>query len=256
LEKCKICSQETKLIFKRQVLRKFLVSYFQCENCGFTQTEKPFWLSESYDESMNLGDVGQMVRCISNLIKVKNLLRYNFNSAGVYLDFAGGYGMFTRAMRDFGFNFFWDDLYTPNLIAKGFEKGDKLRFEAVTVFECFEHFENPIDEIHKLLKYSDTIIFTTGLITEPAPKEWWYYGFDHGQHISLFTKNSLEYLAKKLGCSFYSRFGIHILSNRKLSPVRFWYSMFLSKIELKIIGMVNKNSLTSQDHFKLVEEKK
>ncbi len=43
-----------------------------------------------------------------------------------FLDYAGGYGVFTRLMRDIGFDFYWHDPYTQNLFANGFEKDIKL----------------------------------------------------------------------------------------------------------------------------------
>jgi hypothetical protein len=255
LEECKICGHESTRIFEQKILNKYLISYYQCPHCGFSQTEKPFWLNESYDESMNLGDTGQMKRTLNNLIKTKNLIRNTLNPDGKFLDFAGGYGLFARGMRDLGYNFFWDDLYTPNILCKGFEKGDIKSFDAITVFECFEHFEHPIDEIKNLFSLTDTIIFTTSLISVPAPKNWWYYGFDHGQHISLFSEKSLKHLESKLNCHFYSKFGLHVLTKKRISPIILWLCMFRSKVELLMLGLNNIKSLTASDHTKLIERK-
>ncbi len=48
-----------------------------------------------------------------------------------------------------------------------------------------------------MLNFSDNILFTTYLVpnSNPKPNEWWYYGPDHGQHVSLFTEKSLNLLA-------------------------------------------------------------
>lgn len=50
---CKICGKENKFIFKAKILKKYDVSYFHCENCGFLQTEEPHWLSEAYKSPIN-----------------------------------------------------------------------------------------------------------------------------------------------------------------------------------------------------------
>ena len=249
---CKICERESLQIFKANILKKYSIDYYQCTDCGFAQTDEPFWLAEAYSQSMNLGDTGQMVRTISNAVKVKNIIEQLLKPEGQFLDYAGGYGLFTRTMRDFGFDFYWEDLYTENLIAKGYEKNSLKKFEAITVFECFEHLNNPIAEIEELLRSSDTIIFTTNLIQVPAPKEWWYYGFDHGQHIAFYSKASLEFLAKKFSCRIFSKFGVHILTKRKISNTRLYYAMLKSKITLNIFGLNSNKSLTTKDHLSLI----
>lgn len=256
MENCKICNSESKKIFQEKVLNKYKISYFQCSECGFTQTETPYWLDESYIDSMSLGDVGQMLRTLNNIFKTRNLFNYLFNKKGQFLDFGGGYGLYVRAMRDLGFDFYWDDLYTPNIISKGFEKNDLNHFEAITVFECFEHFEDPLSEIEKLFEMTETIVFTTSLINVPAPREWEYYGFDHAQHISLFSHKSLEHVASKFNCKFYTKFGVHILTKKKIPffKYKYWFAIFKSKIELKLTSINNINSLTKKDHYKLLKK--
>ena len=111
-----------------------------------------------------------------------------------FLDYAGGYGVFTRLMRDIGFDFYWHDPYTQNLFANGFEDDLKSnsKFELLTAFEVFEHLVNPKEELEKMLRFSDTIVFSTELMPQeiPDPEEWWYYGFNHGQHISFYTRKN------------------------------------------------------------------
>ncbi|HEY3390891.1 MAG TPA: methyltransferase domain-containing protein, partial [Prolixibacteraceae bacterium] len=132
------------------ILQKYRVQYFICSNCGFVQTEKPYWLSEAYSESIARSDLG----LISRNIKVSNIsavmISAFFNSQAEFLDYGGGNGMFVRLMRDKGLNFYWQDLYTQNQFARGFEIKDNVRFELVTAFEVFEHLEDPLVEIEKM----------------------------------------------------------------------------------------------------------
>ena len=49
------------------------------------------------------------------------LIYFLFNTKGQFLDYGVGYGVFVRLMRDIGFDYFWQDKYTENLFAQGFE---------------------------------------------------------------------------------------------------------------------------------------
>ena len=73
-----------------------------------------------------------------------------------------------------------------------------------------------------MLKFSDSILFSTYLvpISNPKPDEWWYFGPDHGQHVSLYSRKSLDLLAKKFNKRLYSNGkNIHLITSKKISPV-------------------------------------
>jgi hypothetical protein len=226
--KCKICQNETTKIFNATVLNKYDVNYFQCNNCGFTQTEEPFWLKEAYISSMNISDTGIMFRSERMSKITTTLITLFFNVKGVFLDYAGGLGVFTRQMRDIGFNFFWHDPYTKNELARGFEGSLDVKYDLVTTFESFEHFEDPLKEVEKLLQFTDTIILTTDLISKKAPKhkDWWYYGSDHGQHISFHSKESFKFMAKKFGLHYHNAMNVHILTKKKISFLGTYFLKF------------------------------
>jgi hypothetical protein len=255
---CNICFSKVEFSFESIILNKYKIKYFQCTKCGFTQTESPYWLNESYVKSMNLGDTGQVNRNLINSIKVKFIINEMFDTNGRFLDFAGGYGLFTRLMRDFGFHFIWEDKYTENIFALGSEAStvDKDRFEAITVFECFEHWSDPLTEIKNLFLRTDSIIFTTNLISIPAPKpeRWWYYGFDHGQHISFFSKKSLLHISKVFGCDFVSKYGVHILSRNKISRIKLFIAVLKAKLFISFSNLGNKKSLINSDHLRLTNQ--
>ena len=77
----------------------------------------------------------------------------------------------------------------------------------VTSFEAFEHFVEPIKNIERMLRFSDNIFFSTNILPSPVPKpeEWWYYGLEHGQHISFYSLKTLNYLARKYGMNLCSK---------------------------------------------------
>lgn len=236
---CKICDSNSEKKFESKVLNKYQVSYFQCPKCLFVQTENPYWLDESYSNSINITDTGLMARNI-NTSEITSLLIYlYFNRDGIFLDYAGGYGIFVRLMRDIGFDFFWHDPHSPNLLARGFEfSTEKNKKTAlVTSFESFEHFENPLKEIEEMLSISKNIFFSTMLMPEPtpSPETWEYYGFNHGQHISFYSHKSLKYVAEKYGIYFYTNNkNLHIFSERKLP-----YFTFKLLYQLRRFGFMN-----------------
>ena len=223
---CKICNSKTNNIFNSKILNKYNIDYFQCDKCDFVQTEMPFWLKEAYNNPMNFTDTGVISRNQKFSKIITSLLVLFFKKDRKFLDYAGGYGVFTRMMRDIGFDFYWTDPYTENVVSRGFEKNEKDNYYLVTTFESFEHFENPLEEIEKIFKFSKNVIFSTELIPKvlPLPNQWWYYGTEHGQHISIYSEKALRIIANKHQVNFYSLGNLHFFSENKIG---FFGTLFL-----------------------------
>jgi hypothetical protein len=234
---CRICGTTSSKIFRRKILNKYDVDYFQCSSCGFIQTEEPSWLEEAYRSPINTEDTGILKRNILLVKRTSAILFFLFKRKESFLDYGGGYGLFVRMMRDCGFNFFWSDPFTENLFARGFEYDpshtDKI--ELITTFECFEHFIDPMQEIEKMLSISQSILFSTETFSSgtPNPDTWKYYYFSHGQHISLFSLSSLRYVAKKYKMHLYSNGkSFHLLTNRSMNNL-----IFNVLLKLSLLGM-------------------
>lgn len=227
--KCKICGGETATAFEALVLNKHVSEYSLCGRCGFLNIERPYWLAEAYENPINDVDTGILQRNINISEKAAALIPAFFNHKGTFLDFAGGYGLFVRLMRDKGFDFFWQDPYTQNLFARGFEYKAGRPIELLTTFESFEHFADPAAEMEKMLAVSRNILFTTTLLPEPIPPpgDWWYYGLEHGQHISFYSRKSLRLFGEKYGLHFYTNGTyLHLFTSDKISPLAY---RFLSR---------------------------
>lgn len=250
--KCKICKQENNSVFSGRLLNKYDIEYYHCKNCGFLQTEEPFWLEEAYSETINVTDPGYMQRNINLSKKLTILLSLFFDKNGKYLDYAGGYGVFVRMMRDIGFDFYWDDKYTTNLFSRGFEYTNTDKYEAVTTFESFEHFLHPIEEIENLLKISKNIIFSTELLPDPIqkPEDWWYYGLDHGQHISFYSNKTFEFIANKYNLHYINLGSLHILSEKVISKFKLKILKF-SRFGLHKLLERQLKSRTWDDYLKM-----
>ncbi len=256
---CNICDYKiNRSIFNAKILNKYDVKYYYCKHCGFLQTEAPYWLDEAYNESINISDTGIISRNL-NLSKITTLISYFFfDKDKKFLDFAGGYGIFTRLMRDIGFDFYWDDKFSKNLISRGFEykKDEGGGIEMITSFEAFEHFDNPIKEIKDMLKISKNILFSTELLPEKIhkPEDWWYYGLEHGQHISFYSLKTLKFIADKYKLNIYTNgTTIHLLTAKKINKYLFKLILKLKRFGLFNILSKNLNSKTVVDMNTIIQ---
>ncbi len=224
---CKICKKNAEFFLKTTIMKKYDVSYFLCKNCGFIQTEEPYWLKEAYNDPINTSDTGIFTRNILCSKITSNIIYFLFNKKDVFLDYAGGYGIFTRIMRDIGFDFYWNDPYCQNIFAKGFEdKLENKKYALATCFEAFEHFEKPLEQIESIFKKTENILFSTELLPRKISSEkiqsWRYLGREHGQHICFYSKKSLQYLSEIFGYKLYSNgYYFHLLTKRDLNPFIF-----------------------------------
>lgn len=224
LARCKICDSNSSSIFSKNIINKYPTDYFQCQNCGFIQINEPHWLDEVYSEEICGLDIGLIGRNLHYSEKIENLLYNNdFDINAKFLDFAGGYGMFTRMMRDKGFDYYHDDKYSKNIFAKGFELSDLEEedqwFEIISAIELMEHLVDPYKELDYIFSLTDSFVFTTELVPEDDIENWWYLSPEHGQHVAFHTQKSLDVIAKKYDKVAYSDRQLHIITNKKNSDI-------------------------------------
>jgi len=252
--KCKICNNDANILFKAKILNKYDVDYFKCGQCSFIQTEKPYWLEESYSNAITQLDIGLANRNYDLSKKTSLIINTFFNKKANFIDFAGGYGLLVRLMRDNGFNFFRQDKYCDNLFAQHFDITDASiqKFELATAFEVFEHLVNPMQEIDEILSYADSILFST--VLQPSdninPSNWWYISPEIGQHIALYHYDSLKTIAQLKGLNLYSDGKyLHLLTKKKINSTLFKFLCHnkIANFLLFLFGKKN-NSLVQQDY--------
>lgn len=253
---CNVCGKQTTKAFNTTILGKYQIDYFECPNCKFIQTETPYWLKEAYASPINETDTGLLRRNIQFVPRVATLLFFLVGKDKYFVDYGGGYGVFTRLMRDVGFDYYWTDPHCDNIHARGFSWDKKNQPDAITLFETFEHFVDPRMEIRNLLKITKNIIFSTTLAPEPtpAPESWWYYGREHGQHTALYRASTFRFIANEENVH-YTNFGnLHLFSEK---PIRKGMALLLKKgprITFPIISKFMK-SKTFTDMQQIIENK-
>jgi len=228
---CKLCGGETRVFCRPLVLGRHPATYDRCGTCGFVQAREPSWLAEAYVTPINPMDTGCVSRTWHFARATSAVIGGVLRNQGPYLDFGGGYGIFVRHMRDHGFDFRWMDGYCRNLLAAGFEADPARdgRYGMVTAFEVFEHLPDPVPQFERLLQWSDALLFSTELVPEGLTtlEGWHFAGFEHGQHVSFFSAESLRRLAARLGVNLVSNGqSLHLLSRRRVSPA--WFRLLTS----------------------------
>ena len=253
--RCKICAQPVELHGQATLRSKYNALYVRCDSCGFVSVADPFWLPEAHAEPINASDTGYLARNLWCRDRVRMLIELFLNPSGRFLDYAAGYGVFVRLMRDTGYDFRWTDRYCENLFARHFEEPLPLasRFDAITAFEVLEHLADPMTVFNELAPWSSCLIFSTDLlpVPAPAPDHWWYYGLEHGQHVSFFSLSTLECIASRLSFHLSSDgINFHVLTKEKL-PTKMFRRLD-SRVWRALISRTRRRASKSEADHKIV----
>ncbi len=256
---CSVCGSRARSYLTLRLMGKYDSDLYSCTNCGFLSFRHPNWLEEAYSAPIASTDTGLMLRNIKISEQLAVFLYFVLGERGLgcYVDAAGGYGVLVRLMRDWGFQFFWQDKYCVNVMALGFEFLEKEPVSAVTAMEVLEHLEDPLGFCRDALESNgaDILIFSTCIYegTVPDPKTWSYYSLETGQHIGFFQRRTLQYIASHLSCYYYGFGDMHVISRRPLN--RFWMKIAFSRLRNLFTGYVRRKikSLVTEDHQLMVE---
>jgi hypothetical protein len=125
-------------IFQARVLNSYNVRYFSCDSCGLLQTGESYWLEEPYRSAIADSDTGLVSRNLNIARRLSSHLDFYFDPRAHYAEFAGGYGLLTRLIRDRGFDLRRYDPYRKHILARGFERDqieEKISSRAVIDFD-------------------------------------------------------------------------------------------------------------------------
>lgn len=256
-EACRVCGESSRYLWTGQLL-DCKVQYFECHRCGYVQTETPYWLDRAYAAAINDSDTGLLSRNIRNtkIVIATLVLLKQINSS--VIDYAGGYGILVRLLRDQGISALRMDPFCENLVARGFDYTSDAAIPIpalVTAFEAFEHFTNPREELKKMLAIAPNVLLSTELIADPTPPhdQWWYYGKEHGQHIGFFRKKTLEHLAQEQGKHLISNGRtVHLITEQPLNRA-VWIAHLKCKGLLQHLLRFKLKPKTWSDHLSIAK---
>ena len=250
--KCHICKNHSVKIFDQAILKKHRVNYYKCTRCNFIQTDEPFWLEEAYSKAIALTDVGLVSRNLRLSKVIHTIICRFFNPNARFIDYGAGYGLLVRLLRDSGFNFYHYDKNCENLLSHHFSANldTDTKYELLTAIEVFEHVTEPIEEIKKMLSCSDNILFTTMLTPgrHSPPNDWWYYTPQTGQHVSFYSMDSLQEIAKQFNLNLSSNSkNIHLLSAKPINNSQFkFFSNYITAHAVSFL--TRRRSLRDADY--------
>ena len=216
---CRVCQNDSRYWFSKTILSKYEVGYYQCSVCGHIQTEEPYWLEEAYFNLNFRRDVGMVSRSIK-AAQLTLALAYTLKISPneICLDYGAGTGLLVRYCRDHGLNFYFHDRYSKNVFAIGFEidsLGNFAKPVLLTAFEVAEHLPNPTENFKEIFAYKpDYVLISTELYANEG-KDWWYF-LDDGQHVAVYTEQSLHKIGAQNGYYLYTDSRYHLFS---LSPL-------------------------------------
>jgi len=189
-------------VFDAKILGKYSAAYFQCPECRIIKPENPTWLPESYASAIAETDVGLVSRNLRNRDLLGAILTRLHPIGRRILDVGGGYGLLCRLMRDGGWDCYTSDVYCENLFAKAYEPSEEFQASTLLAFEVFEHIDDPLSFLRDKIREFGAINVIFSTMThrwDVPPLDWWYYTFETGQHISIYSRQSLQRLAVEVG---------------------------------------------------------
>lgn len=249
---CRVCNSLSAKLFSAEMLGS-AVQFFECSRCGYVQTESPFWLDRAYSMAINDSDTGIMRRNRVNAqVVLMTLLALRILRERV-VDFAGGYGLLVRQLRDLGVDALWRDKYCTNLVARGFEHKDEPAI-LVTAFEVFEHLVEPVEVLEYMLTIAPNVLLSTEIMPTPCPAhgDWWYYGREHGQHVGFYRLRTLQSMAESFGCRLLTDGHTYHLITRDRIPALVWQCGLKVRQLAPLFARLLLDSKTLQDHDLMV----
>jgi hypothetical protein len=202
---CRLCFRATKKVFARKILKKYIVDYFICNNCGSMQTEQPYWLKEAYEPVNEKYDTGQVVRSLMNAAFLVAMHKALDLRDGKVLDYGGGSGLTVRLLRDIGIDAWAYELHGVPRLAAGFQTEDLSSCKIMNLCEVVEHFDEPARYMDEIFSADpDVAVIQTVLFDQPDDN-WFYLAVEHGQHVFFYSAKALDLIAKK-----YDRIGIFL----------------------------------------------
>lgn len=217
---CRVCGGMARLFdvvdFNKsceEVKGKFLplsgaaVYYARCDACGFCYApEFQKWSRDEFrrhvynERYIDIDPDYVDARPRAHATILHNTFRQQV-SAVRHLDYGGGLGLLSRLLRESG----WSSASYDPFVDVTVSTESLGQFNCITAFEVFEHVVDPkalMRDLKALLAPGGIVIFSTGLSDGnilPGQRLTWWYASPRNGHVSLFSRASLDILARSFG---------------------------------------------------------
>jgi hypothetical protein len=208
---CRLCGAPAKVRFTLSVLQSYPVAYFECSGCRSLQTEAPYWLERAYVSDHLTLDVGRAQRNVINAMLLAHILQeLQVSRQQSCLDWGAGEGLFSRLMRDRGFNFSPSDKHRQVLYSHPVEVQSPADPAVVTAFEVFEHLAEPARDLTAIFELKPRMVFASTECYEGQSEDWWYYAPFHGQHVFFYSREALNWIGGRFGYRYLALPSLHL----------------------------------------------
>ena len=250
---CRLCEGRASYVFSKELLQKYEVAFFRCNQCESLQTEEPYWLDEAYADSRSIPDVGAVARVQNLQLPVWVIAKvFGLSSSDKILDWGGGDGLFVRMMRDMGLNAYLLDKYITNRYAVGFEGDLSQLYRMITAFEVWEHFSHPKVEIEKFFQCKPEILFVSTGLYKSQDVNWAYFTPLSGRHVFFYSEKARQYIAERFCYNLITKENYSIYYKNSLSWLNKWLLNILlsgrkQNIFRLMLKLAKKKNLVSDD---------
>ncbi len=231
---CRICGGRLREGFSGVLLGDVQVTYGICETCGSLLLPNPEWLDRAYrtvldpDPDGGVGLRAEVVaRVVQQLVRSKRVPIHART-----LDFGSGQGLLLERLLEFQLDAWgYDPHPTPGRsqerVAASVPEGS---FRLITCIEVIEHTVDPMGTmalLEKLLVPDGVLLMSTEFFDwRIHGPDWWYLTPQHGQHITIFSRDAFAELVDNSGLDWNStvacgrQLHVHVLTqpDHRLHP--------------------------------------
>lgn len=214
---CRLCGATMHAVFRKVLLERHDVRFYQCTHCCSLQTEQPHWLSEAYVPRNERFDTGQVTRSLVNAAFVAALLKAADIGRARVVDYGCGSGLCVRSLRDAGVDAWGYDRYSEPRLALAYQTPDFRGFDVLNMCEVMEHFDEPRQALDEIFASDPLLVVVqTGLMDSPDP-DWGYLAPDHGQHIFFMAPTTVNWVSGHYGRFVLSLMGFQVYVAKRLA---------------------------------------
>ncbi len=234
------------------------IYFYRCEHCGFVFTRAfdrfsaEGWRKFVYNKEYfaRLDPDYQMTRPRLNAEVLLAICKLFGREKVLAADYGGGNGALSRILRSKGIQFYTHDPYEASDVPEEYFG----KFNLVSSFEVLEHTTEPIEtfkDILSLIGERFLLVLSTqcshGLIDATRRLAWNYVAPRNG-HVSIYTRQSLQRIAKGFALDYLpvSR-GLHLFG-RGLALPPFKYGAGLVKLKQRIMSKISSRHRSNVFH--------